>query len=73
MSGGPWRIIIDSWITDEANWYGRRTFVVDANDLRAALMEVVKMEAPQLLDEERLKLRKGKPPKRTETSRDRTA
>lgn len=41
---GQWRITVDSWITPDATWYGRRSFVLSGSDthsLVAALQAVI--------------------------------
>jgi len=61
---GQWRVTVDSWISDDADWYGRRVFLVDGarvHSLRAALRHVAELPAEQLLVPE-AQIRKGRPP-----------
>lgn len=60
---GHWRITVDSWITDDANWYARRIYDVpgdDAHSLVEALMHVVDLPVTELLDETKMMLRAGR-------------
>jgi len=62
---GQWRVIVDSWITPEATWFGRRTFVVDGftvHSLVAALMAVAEGDYRDLLGEHRLESMNGAAP-----------
>jgi hypothetical protein len=59
---GPWRITAESWITPNANWYGRRVFVIDANSLPEAMRKIAELPADVYLDEDRLTLKRGKAP-----------
>lgn len=71
---GPWRITVDSWITDRADWYGRRTFVLDgAHSLQEALTQLADSGPRTLLDEDRLITRTGRAPKVDVPSEDDTA
>lgn len=63
MSGGPWRITVDSWITEDADWYSRRTYVLDdVHSLPDALRKLAESPAEVYLDPKRQRIRRGKPP-----------
>lgn len=59
---GQWRVLVESWITDRADWFGRRTFVVQASSLPAALRKVAALPAKDYLAEDKLTLHTGKAP-----------
>lgn len=59
---GPWRITAESWITAEANWYGRRVFVIDANSLPEAMRKIAELPPEIYLDEDRYTSQHGRAP-----------
>jgi hypothetical protein len=54
-----WRITVDSWISEDADWYGRRVFYVAADSLPAAAEAVAKLPPEVYLDEDGVELRRG--------------
>lgn len=58
-----WRVVVESWITPDADWFGRREFSVDASSLPAALREIAALPPQDYLDEDRLTIHSGKVPR----------
>jgi hypothetical protein len=54
-----WRITVDTWVSEGADWYGRRVFFVAANNLPAAAQAVAKLPPEVYLDEDGLELCSG--------------
>lgn len=62
---GAWRITVESWITEDATWYGERIFTLSGaqvHSLVAALQAVIDGDVRDQLGEHRLRLRSGPAP-----------
>jgi hypothetical protein len=55
-----WRITVESWATEGADWYGRRVFYVAASDLPAAVRAVAELSPSEYLDEDGIELAHGR-------------
>jgi hypothetical protein len=50
MTGGPWKITVESWLTPEAKWYGRREYILSGENIHSlpAALEAMAKAEPQI-------------------------
>lgn len=62
---GPWRITVDSWISEDADWHGCWTYVIDgfeAESMREALLLVANSEPADYMRADYHETRSGRAP-----------
>lgn len=62
---GRWRITVDSWVSDRANWFGHRVYVLDGKEIHNqpdALRVAAALPSAVFLDEGYYSSQLGSPP-----------